>query len=328
MFFLKSKKLEGDSLVDAVKTLQNTDSSRKEKNKSFEDLRETFGGLIGKKEKSIREIAKNQQERNEIRHHIESSFLEVLMDVTPKSAPEIVAYIAKAFNTKINRHSINNLLGKGEIIEDINKYKIRFKNALRTFFEKYHRMPDFNKVDVDDLEEGSDDLDKFSEIMKSKKEKVLEILKLFGQGTIKSMYEEVAGDEGENALILMDTLKSNEPLPDEVLRDKEIMKIFSEELKKLPENQQRVLMEYYHPNDPNADDLTNNQVAEKLQKEDESYTERNVRHWLAIGREKLRENNKLRELYTASTIRRLVKIAMCKYKTSEDIVFDIVASCI
>lgn len=326
MFWLKSKKLEGDSLVEAVKILQNPNSPRKDKNRVFDDLRDTFGGLIGKKEKSVREVATNAQERNEIRHHIETSFLEVLMDVKPNSAPEIVAYIAKAFNTKINRHSIAELLGKGEIIGDIKKYKIRFKNALRTFFEKYRRMPDFNKIKVDDLEDDSDDLSKFADIIKAPEERVIEILKLFGQGTIRSLYQEVAGDEGENALTLMETLKSSEPLPDEVLRDKEIMRLFTQEIKKLPENQQKVLMMYYHPHDPSAEDLTNNQIAEKLQKEDKAYTERNVRHWIAIGREKLRDNPKLKELYMASMIRKFVKRAMIRYKTSEDLVFEIVSS--
>jgi hypothetical protein len=326
MFWFISKKLEGESLVQAVKILQSSDSSRKEKNDAFKDLRETFGGLIGKKEKTVREVATNNQERSEIRHHIETSFLEVLMDVKSDKAPEIVSYIAKAFNTKINRHSIAELLGKGEVISDIKKYKIRFKNALRSFFEKHHRMPDFNKVNVDDLEDDSDDLKKFAEIMNASEDKVIEILKLFGQGTIKSLYQEVAGDEGENALTLIETLRSNEPLPDEVLRDKEIMRLFTQEIKKLPENQQKVLMMYYHPNDPSAEDLTNNQIAEKLQKEDKAYTERNVRHWIAIGREKLRDNPKLKELYTASLIQKLVKVAMSLYRTSEDLVFEVVSS--
>jgi len=320
MFWLLSKKLEGEDLVQAVKSLQS--GSRKEKNEAFKDLRETFGGLIGKKEKAVREVATNAQERNEIRHHIETSFLEVLMDVKSDKAPEIVAYIAKAFNTKINRHSISDLLGKGEIISDINKYKIRFKNALRTFYQKYKRMPDFNKINISDLEDESDDLNKFADIIKASEDKVIEILKLFGQGTIKSMYSEVAGDEGEGALILMDTLKSGEPLPNEVLKDKEIMRTFKEELKKLPVRFQRVLTEYYL----SGDELTNNEIAKKLQKEDASYTERNVRHWIAIGREKLRQSPKLKELYTASMIRKLVKVAMLRYKTAEDLVFEIVAS--
>lgn len=321
MFWLKSKKLEGDDLVQAVKTVQG-DSPRREKNKAFEDLRETFGGLIGKKLKQVNELASNNKERQEIRHHIETSFLEILTELTPKSAPEIVAYIAKAFNTKVNKHSINNLLGKGEIVSDINKYKIRFKNALRTFYQKYKRMPDFNKVNLDNLEEDSDDIDKFAEIMKSNKEQVLEVLKLFGSGTIKSLFQEVGGDEGENALILMDTLKSDTPLPDEVLRDKEIMKTFKDEIEKLPENEQKVLTMYYL----SGEELTSNQVAEKMKEEDPKYTERNVRHWIAIGREKLRSNPKLKELYTTAMKNSLVKIAMQKYGSSEELVFEIVAS--
>jgi DNA-directed RNA polymerase specialized sigma subunit len=326
MFWLKSKKLENEDLVNAVKILQDSKSSRREKNTAFEDLRETFGGLIGKKMKSVSELASNTKERNEIRHHIETSFLEILMDLTPKSAGEIVGYIAKAFNTKVNKHSIRNLLGKGEIVSDINKYKIRFKNALRAFYEKNKRMPEFNNVD-DEGNENKADLEEFAKIIRMPVDKVLEVLKLFGSDTIKSMSEEIGGDDkGGDAITLMDTLKSNEPLPDEVLRNKQIMQVFMNEIKKLPEREQKVLMMYYHPDDPNADMLTSNQLAEKLQKEvDPSFTERMVRHWIAIGREKLRESPKLKELYTASMIKVLVKVAMSKYKTTEDMVFEIVA---
>lgn len=328
MFWLKSKKLQGDSLVEAVKVLQNASSSRKDKNKAFEDLRETFGGLIGKKIKSVSDLSSSSNERNEIRHHIETSFLEILNDLTPRSAGEIVGYIAHAFSTKVNRHSINNLLGKGEIIGGINKYKIRFKNSLRTFHDKYKRMPDFNKIDLEDIESDESDVKKFSEIIKMPEDKVLEVLKLFGQGTIKSMFEEVGGDEGGNALVLMDTLRSNEPLPDEVLKDREIMRLFKEEIKKLPENQQKVLNLYYHPNNPNAEELTSNQIAQKLKEEDSAFTERMVRHWIAIGREKLRESPKLKELYTANMNKQLVKIAMLiKYCTTEEMIFEIIAQC-
>lgn len=331
MFWLKSKKLEGDDLVNAVKTLQDKKTLSKDKTKIFDDLRETFGGLIGKKMKQVSELADNSKERTEIRHHIESSFLDALMELTPKSAGEIVAYIAKAFATKINRHSIADMLGKSEIIPDVKNYKIRFKNALRTFFQKHKRMPDFNKIDLEQIDDESKDyeskdLKDFSEILKTDIDKTLEILKLFGQGTIKSMYEEVAGDEGESALVLMDTLKSNEPLPDQVFKNKEIMRLFKEEIKKLPENEQTVLMKYYHPDDPDAEDLTSNELAAELSKKDPIFTERMVRHWIAIGREKLRESPKLKELYTASLITSLVKVAMLRYKTTEDMIFEVVAA--
>jgi RNA polymerase sigma factor (sigma-70 family) len=320
MFWVKSKKLAGEDLVNAVKKLQSKDSNRREKNEAFEDLRDTFKGLIEKKIRAVNEVASNKSERDEIRHHVETSFLEVLMDLTPKSPGEIVGYISKAFNTKINRHSIEILLGKGDIMSDIHKYKIRFKNALRTFHDKYKHMPDFNKIDHET--EKSEDLEKFAEIMNTTEDKVLEILKLFGQGTIKSMYQEVAGDDEENALVLMDTLKSDEPLPDEVLRDKELTRILIDEIKKLPENQQKVLMLYYHPHDPSAEELTNNEIAAKT-----GITERNVRHWIAIGREKLRESPILKELIASALTRKLVKFAMNKYRTSEDLIFEVVASC-
>jgi hypothetical protein len=350
MFYVKCKKLEGQDLVNAVVKLQDSKSSRKEKNDAFSDLRDTFGGLIGKKFKSVVELASNKDEREEIRHHIESSFLEVLMDLKPKSPGEIVGYISHAFNTKINRHSISDLLGKGEIVSDISKYKIRFKNALRTFHQKYHRMPDFNKIDLEDVEEESSDLKNFAEIMHAKEDLVLEVLKLFGQGTIKSMYQEVARDEGENALILMDTLKSDEPLPDEVLKDKELVRTMKQAINDLTPSDfgkdsgrvkndmdkvKETLLTYYRVGQPEAEELKSDQVAEiifkKYYKGKSDTTldqvKRKVRDWIAIGRYALANNKKLHELYTASLTNKLVKFAMSKYRTSEDVVFEVVAEC-
>jgi RNA polymerase sigma factor (sigma-70 family) len=323
MFWLFSKKLESESLVDAVKVLQDSSSNRKQKNDAFMDLRDTFKGLIEKKVHSVIDEAQSKDERDEIRHHVETSFFQVLTELTPKSAPEIVGYIDHAFKTKINRQSIRNLLGKGNIISDIEKYKYRFKNALRDFYKEYKRLPDFNKIDPDAAEDESDDVEKFSKILKTDEEKTLEILKLFGQGTIKSMYQEVSGGEGsDEALELIDTLKSNDPLPDEVLEDKELTRILVKEIKKLPENYQKVLMLYYHPDKPEAEQLTSDQIAAET-----GISERNVRHWIAMGRKELEKSETLKNLATASMIQKLVKIAMNKYyKGTEDLIFDIVSS--
>jgi len=325
MFFFKSKKLEGQGLVDAVKTLQDENISSTIKNKSFADLRDTFGGLIGNKIKSVIGIASDQKERKEIRHHVESQFLETLLELTPESAPRIVSYVAKAFSTKINKHSISILLGKTEILGDVAQYKIRFKNALKTFYKKFKRMPDFNKIDLDKPDE-SDDLEKFSEILKTPVEKTMEILRLFSQGLIKSMFEEISGegDDGEAGLLLGDTLRSNEPLPDEVLKDNEIKRLLIKEINKLPEREKKVLMLYYHPDNPEAEELTSDEIAAKTNE-----SERNVRHWIAIGREKLRESKPLKEYYSTCMFKQFVKYAMLKYHsgTQEDMIFEVVAKC-
>ncbi len=338
MFWLISKKLEGQELVDAVKKLQDASTPRKEKNDAFKELRETFGGLIGNKIKSVMHVAENSSERNEIKHHVETSFLQVLTELTPKSAPEIVAYVNHAFKTKINQESIKNLLGKGEILSDIGKYKYRFKNALRDFHKKYKRMPDFNKVDLSDAEDESDDVEKFSKILKVDENQVLEILKLFGQGTIKSMYEEVAGDdEGEGALALMETLKSDVPMPDEVLENKKLREEIDKAIKQeFPDaNEQKVIRTYLFPTDADfqqaikqfgkdnvGNQLTNDQVAAIT-----GISERKVRHWLSKHyRDKLEKSPILKQLYTEAMIKSFVKIAMARYGNTEDLIFEVVSS--
>jgi hypothetical protein len=349
MFLLVSKKLEGQSLVDAVKVLQDHASKRTEKNVAFSDLRDTFKGLIEKKIHSVIEVAESKSERDDIRHHVETSFFQILTELTPKSAPEIVGYIAKGFSTKVNRQSIKNLLGKGNIVSDIEKYKYRFKNALRDFYKQYKRMPDFNKIDLDSAEDESDDIDKFKKILKTTEEQTLEILKLFGQGTMKSMYDEVAGDD-ENALILMDTLKSDEPLPDEVLEDKQLVETVKKEIKNLSisdfnaESQKRiekdldkvkkVLMIYYRIDNPQADELKSDQVAEKIYKEEYEgksgetldQIKRKTRDWISEGRRALEKSPILKKLYVESMSKVFVKMAINKYKTAEDLVFEVVSS--
>lgn len=351
MFWLKSKKLEGEDLVNAVKKLQDSASSRKEKNDAFLDLRDTFKGLIEKKFHSVREEAENNDERDEIRHHIETSFFKVLTELTPKSAGEIVSYISHAFNTKINRQSIRDLIGKGNIISDIEKYKYRFKNALRDFHKKYKRMPDFNKVDLNDIENETDDVEKFSKILKTTEEQTLEILKLFGQGTIKSMYQEVSGGEDEDsALMLQDTLHSDDPLPDEVLHDKELVRTLKNEIQNLTTNDfnaesrkridkdldkvKKVLMMYYRIDNPEAEELKSDEVAERVFKQDYEgkgketleQIKRKTRDWISEGRRALEKSPILRKLWVESMSKVFVKIAIARYRTSEDLIFEVVAS--
>lgn len=330
MFKVISKKLADEALVNAVEVLQDNKSTKSKKNEAFSDLRDTFQGLILKKFNSVKNVASNKSEMDEIRHHIESIFVEAIMGIKPASGKTklepgiIVSYINTIFQTRINVHMMKILLGKTEIIGDIANYKIQFKNGLKKFYKEYHRMPDFNKIDLDNIEdeEENTDLTKMAEIMKVSEDQVAEILKLFGENTIQSMSREVAGDGEDSTLVLMDTLHSNEPLPDEVFKNKEIIRVLTKEIKKLPENQQKVLMMYYHPDNPKAEDLTSDEIAKKLDEK-----ERNVRNWIALGKEQIRKSPELKEMYTASLANKFIKFAIAKYKTSEDLLFEVIAEC-
>lgn len=100
--------------------------------------------------------------------------------------------------------------------------------------------------------------------------------------------------------VFEDSLESNEPLPDKLLENNEIKQILLEEINKFPAKQKRVVLEYYHPNDPHAEDFTVKELAEKLQKEDPKYSERMIRHYIDVANHKIRENKKLKSLMTAS----------------------------
>jgi len=348
MFNFFAKKLEGEEIVEAIKTLRTEKGSKK--NKAFTDLRDTFAGLIFKKVKAVGSLAHTKEEREEMQHHIETSFLEVLMEPNLKldDYKSVIGYIASAFNTKINIHSIQKLLGHNEIITDVWRYKVEFKNALKRYMNDHNKKaPDFD--DEDELADFS------KNYMNKKVETVLDILKMFSASTIRSMQQEVGGnDSDDNAITLMDTIKSKEPLPDTVLHDKRLVETLMKVVdKKLTPDQKKIFLLYYLPDNPETNKILNDAEKNALDgKEKErikelsdkdraetkekpmtnielseitGITERNVRHYLGLAREQIRDSEELKELVASRRINVLVKYAMKNYYSSEeDIIQDVV----
>jgi len=233
-------------------------------------------------------------------------------------------------------------------MESLEKLKFKFKNALRDFHKKYKRSPDFADIEhhkkmienvdnPEDLGEATSDMKKLAEIMKVKVEEVQEYINTLG-GLVSSMDQQVSGDDGkdDNITTLMDTLHTDEPLPDEVLRDKEIRQAIIEAIKEsFSAEEQKVIMAYLFTTqadykkaiemfgDENVKkELTNDQVAGIT-----GVPERKVRHYLSkYYREKLQESPVLHDLMMASLVRSMVKMAMSRYKTTEDLIFEIVAN--
>jgi RNA polymerase sigma factor (sigma-70 family) len=351
VFHIFAKKLEGEEIIEAIKIMRAEKGTKA--NKAFTDLRDTFAGLIFKKIKSVNSLAHSQSEREEIKQHVESSFVEVLMDphMELTDYKRIIGYIASAFNTKINIHSIQELLGHDEIVKDVWKYKVEFKNALKRYMNDHNKKaPDF------DEEEELNDFAK--NYMNKKVESVLDILKMFSTSTIRSMEQELGGgDEGDdNAITLMDTLKTNEPLPDQVLQDKELMHIFLKEIDKLlTPRQKKLFLMYRLPDNPETEKLLTADEKKKLEEKDKERMKeleekgkgdtkqkpltndelaeitgiapRTVREDISVIKEKLLKSEELKELVASRRINRLVKYALKNYySTTEDLVFEIVAS--
>lgn len=310
MFFFRTTHLKDQALVDAVKILrgEKTGSSKKEKDQAYKDILDTFGGLVGNKIKSIKGQLHNVPYKD-LEHHIQTSLIETLLEPTMRSdnPGEIVSYVKSAFGTKINVHSIKRLLGEDDIMPSMRNDQERFKNARRTFKNKYNKFPNFDE---------EEDLKNFAEIMNIPEERVMEILHTFSATAVRSMEQEVAGGDDDSAISLMETLSSDEPLPTKVYENIELMRTFSKEIDRLlTPDEKRVVRMYYHLDDPAGDELTNNELAEKT-----GLSPRMVRHWLAMGRKKLEESTKLKELHTIATIKSFVKFATNYLKTTEDLV--------
>jgi RNA polymerase sigma factor (sigma-70 family) len=315
MFFFRMTKLKDQALVDAVKIVRGDkkDSTTKERNTAYKDILDTFGGLIGNKIKSIKGQLSDVPYK-ELEHHLNTSLIEVLSELDAEklnNPANIVSYVNSAFNTKINVHSIKRLLGKDEIMPSMRNDQERFRNARKTFKNKYNKFPDLD---------NDDDLKNFAEIMGIDEDRVKEILHTFSTSAVRSMEQEVAGGDDDSAITLLDTLSSNTPLPDEVYENHELMKTFSKEIERLLEpEEKKVIRLYYHLDDPAGKELTNNELAKET-----GLSERMVRHWIAMGRKKLEQSEILKKLHSEAMIKSFIKFATNYFKTPEQLVFEIV----
>jgi hypothetical protein len=370
MFFLKAAEekekikpiLEGNALIEAIKTLREKKGS--ENKKAFNELVKNFEPLINAK---IAELVKSDRlrslhiEHNEIKHTVLSLFAEVLLSKSPSGnyhldlsldPRQVAGYIKSAFATKINVDMVRKLLGKGEVVEDLNKVKYEINNALKKFEVKYKRKMDFSDFELekskilnaddpafDDIE---GDVKKLADILKiSDVDEVKNMLAEYLNSTGKSLDQEVKGEEGkgdDNVQTLMDKLHTGEPIPDEVLKDKEIRQALMDAIKEsFNAEEQKVITTYLFPSKADIQKAVEMFGNEKVKKELTSdqvagltgVSERKVRHYLSkYFRDKLIADPVLHDLYTASLIRSMVKFAMStiEIRTPEDLIFDIVAS--
>jgi hypothetical protein len=341
MFLIYCKKLDiQKELIDAIKTLRTEKGSKK--NTAFADLRDTFAGQIRNKFNSVKHLANyNKDLEDEIKHNIETLFLECLMnekmDLTDPY--KVLGYINYTFNTRVNVHSIRNLLGQDEIISNLQKNKNDFGNAIKNYFKKNKKMPDF---------QNEEELEDFSKnFINKKKETVLDIAKMFGTSMIKSLQKEVGGeDSDDNAITLMDTIKSNEPLADNILQDKELKDILFKAIDSSKPINKKMFLMFYLPDDPETQKILTAEEKEKfnekmkqvethghrqLTKEEiaeiTGISPRNVRQFIDNVKEIIKKDEDLKQLVYSRRINNLVKFAIRNYyNTQEDLIKEIIKS--
>jgi hypothetical protein len=301
MFDIIARKITDDELLETIRKMR--EGSRSEKNKAFVDLRDTYQGLLRSRFNKVKSIASNPSEMEQLNLFIESVFVEILMEKGLRfdSVPQIKKYFTDQLTWRISPSNVEEELGKSSIMKDVSALKTRFRRALSRYIKKFKKRPNLIK--------NREDIKNFADEMGVEPEKIMDILKAIGPHTIKSIFDEISTDDS-SAEILLDTLKSKEPLPDKVLKDKEFMRILKGEIKKLlSEDELNVFMEYYHPDDLSKKRPSREELAKKL-----DIPHRTVRDILDRKiREKLLKSPKLKEFAKSSMIKRFVMYAMNKY---------------
>ena len=176
-----------------------------------------------------------------------------------------------------------------------------------------------------------------------KKEKdVSDMLDTLDPNKITSMYKEIGSSESDkNVKVVLDTLKSDKPLPDKVRRDKEIMEVLTQIVETLKPDERMIWKLYYHPENPHLKSKTKEELAEELSTKGWTYGK--VRRILDNANLKIRRHNLSEELKFAKFKNEMIKEALITYDfvnvngeerlvniykvSSEDIINDIVETC-
>jgi hypothetical protein len=201
MYHKLSKKLEKQEIFKAIQEVRHEIGNKKEQ--AYKNLRDTFADPINEKIDSLLYIANTDAEKNEIKHHVESSFLEILMDPNLQfdDYTRTEQYIINVLKLRVTTKIIKNLLNKDEIIQDVAQYKSEFKNdkQLADFAQNFlNKTPQFT----------------------------LEILAMFWPSFIVSLEQKIVQDnkQNDNMTKFMDAIQNDEHLPDKILHDKELIR--------------------------------------------------------------------------------------------------------
>jgi len=300
MFLIIAKNLNDEELLQAVIDLR--EGNRRERNQAFTDLREKYMGKLKSLFLKHKNLTEGLNEKDQLRQFIESTFTEILL--APKnlkfdSPAAVTRYISDTLEKKVNVGTVNEALGKGAIMKDLRRYKYLVNNGIAKFYDKHKREPDFKK---------SRDISELASMIGTNTEKLEKIIKVIGPKTIQSMFDSIGGsDSGE---LLLDTLKSNEPLPDEIYKDKDILKVILKEIQRnLKPDEQRVVMEYFHPDKPNATTPRKEDIANKF----DGMNLKRVKYLLDTAKDKLKKSPALRQLMYSSMVKRFIRYATQKY---------------
>jgi len=299
MEIYSAKKLQPDEVVNAIGEMQK--AVGREKSNIFMDLYEYFKSrLLTSYYRKVESVGSDRSEKEQLTQWIMVEFFKSLLKADIKkynSIGQITNFLKEEF-LEINRNSAAAILGKTHPVKSIERTNWVFNNALKRFKDQYKRLPDLLKND--------NDRENFAKIMKIREEDLDDVLDKVGQKQIQSLYSEIASDKEGNAEILLDTLKSDDPLPDELVKNREFMVLLMREIHKLlTSDQRRVFIVYNNLDDSNREEKTKEQLAKEL-----GMDYREFRYNLDMARKKLGESNLLKEYYFSAQMHKVIKFAL------------------
>lgn len=294
MFFFVAL-LQSNEIIPAIQKLRTTRG--REQDTAFLQLVDRYIGVINSVFARVSQVAESEKERREVKKAIETIFAEILMSPQMKldNPAQVTAYINHQVRAKASLQAIREALGKGSAVTVVEDYKTSVNNAIKRFFMRFHKYPDFR--------EPKDKQELANSINVSLKQ-FDKMLVAIGPKVVQSLSESVGGEDDEgNVASLLESMKSDEPLPDKVYEDDEFIRALKGVMKThLSPDEQKVFSLYFLDEDDRK--LTKEDIAKELNKPLST-----VRNWLALAESKMKDVRVVRELRDACQISRMVKQA-------------------
>lgn len=297
MFFFTSRFLEGQEVLDTLKTYQ-TSTNPKERANAIADLHETFAPKLKSLFSQFQHVAHSDFDRDDLRNFINLTFIEEIGNKKLKldNVGKVFKYINESLAHKINLNSVKHELGQTSTTHF--PTEMRWVRELPKFKELHHRIPDVSR---------REDIEEMARLMETKPDALVDFISSHGRGQIKSIHEQVG--EGEQTVELLDTLRSDAPLPDSIVNNRMVLKFFLDIFKRiLTKDEFDALMLRFHPHDPDAETPSYEELAKEM-----NVPFRKFRHLLDEAVKKIQTNPELLKLkkqeLTAKLNNQLLKIA-------------------
>jgi len=296
MFFIATQ-LSDDELVSTIEEMQT--SQGRKKDNAFSKLMESFYPICRKLFYSVVSVAQTQEERNEIQNFINKQLWKILIEVrTQKHPGQIKRFIEDILKKRVNKNHVEKELGKDSPIKTLRNYDSFLDSKLRDYKKKYKTMPNFN---------DPRDIENLAELTGIGYEKTLKLINSVSPHIVKNLFDTIGGgDDDDSVSTLFESIQSSEPIPDQVLMNKEVKEQLEKVISTLSPDEQKVFKLYYLENETN-------ETKEKLA-EDMDIPYKRFIYYLTKGVNKVKNSPEMKRLYEANLTNRIIKLTKNKYE--------------